>query len=107
MVPTRPQPTSHTREQHPDEQAVGKGAKKDSLPTPGEYRLQKVLQRAAPSSALDINLPVFVVLAQLLTFALELETQIIKAQIGKHNSLMLVLLMKEGKENTFFFFLSK
>lgn len=80
--PTRPEPTTHSREQHP----VNRGAK-DNLPPP---ELQALLTESP-----------FVVLTQIFTFALELETRIIKPQVSKHNRLVLVLLVEAGTQNTF------
>lgn len=79
--PTRPQP----REQNPVSRAA-----KDNLPQQG---FKEQLQ------ALLIESP-FLVLTQILTFALELETRIIKPQISKHNCWVLVQLPEAGMENT-------
>lgn len=79
----------------PREQLVRGGAK-DNLPLPGKYVLQRDV--CAPKGcmcskeqlqALLTDSP-FIVLTQILTFALELEIRIIKPQISKHNGLVLV-----------------
>lgn len=90
--PTRSQLTTHTRQQHP---VSSLGAEEQrTVCTLQGYMCSKRCSKEQ-LQALLIKSP-FIVLTQILTFALELETRIIKPQISKHNGLVLYCSWRRG-----------